>query len=202
MSDDRTETHVLVDDPSGAQSPDGTPLRTAIHFQEWWIRYRAQLPAHAFVLVGVDSARPGPDVLDAILGADVVLLPPSNPVVSIGTSLPVPGIADAVRATAAPVVGVAPIVGGAPVRGMADACLEAIGVETSAAAVALHYGSRPAGGILDGWVVDTADEAAVAEVTAAGIRCLARPTMMTDLDATAAIADACLTLAGSRAAER
>lgn len=202
MSDDRTETHVLVDDPSGAQAPDGTPLRTAIHFQEWWIRHRAQLPAHAFVLVGVESAAPGPDVLAAITDADVVLLPPSNPVVSIGTILQVPGIADALRETAAPVVGVSPIVGGAPVRGMADACLEAIGVATTAAAVATHYGARSSGGFLDGWIVDSADEDAVDEVTAAGIRCLARPTLMTDVAATAQIADACLRLADQIVASR
>ncbi len=99
MSDDRAETHVVVDDPSGGAAPDGTPLRTAIHFQEWWIRYRASLPAHGFALVGIDSAQPGPDVVEAIMSADVVLFPPSNPVVSIGTILQVPGIADAVRST-------------------------------------------------------------------------------------------------------
>jgi LPPG:FO 2-phospho-L-lactate transferase len=192
MSDDRAETHVIVDDPSGGTAPDGTPLRTALHFQEWWIRYRASLPAHGFALVGIDSAHPGPDVIEAVTSADLVIFPPSNPVVSIGTILQVPGIADAVRATRAPVVGISPIVGGAPVRGMADACLSAIGVETSAAAVALHYGARSAGGLIDAWLVDTADAACVPEVEAAGIRCHSVPTMMTDVDATARIAEASL----------
>ena len=195
MSDDRAETHVIVDDPAGGAAPDGTPLRTAIHFQEWWIRYRASLPAHGFALVGIDSAQPGPDVIEAVTSADLVLFPPSNPVVSIGTILQVPGIADAVRATRAPVVGISPIVGGAPVRGMADACLSAIGVETSAAAVALHYGARSAGGLIDAWLVDTADAACVPEVEAAGIRCHAVPTMMTDVEATARIAEASLEIA-------
>ncbi len=195
MSDDRAETHVIVDDPSGGTAPDGTPLRTAIHFQEWWIRYRAGLPAHGFALVGIDSAKPGPEVVEAIMSADVVLFPPSNPVVSIGTILQVPGIADAVRATRAPVVGVSPIVGGAPVRGMADACLTAIGLETSAAAVATHYGARTGGGLIDAWLVDSADATCVPEVEAAGIRCLAVPTMMTDVDATARIAEASLEVA-------
>ena len=195
MSDDRAETHVIVDDPTGAATPDGAPLRTAIHFQEWWIRYRASLPAHGFALVGIDSARPGPEVVEAIMSADVVLFPPSNPVVSIGTILQVPGIAEAIRVTRAPVVGVSPIVGGAPVRGMADACLTAIGLETSASAVATHYGARADGGLIDAWLVDTADAASVADVEAAGIRCVAVPTMMTDVDATARIADACLELA-------
>lgn len=192
MSDDRAETHVVVDDPTGATGPDGTPLRTAIHFQEWWIRYRAELPAHEFILVGIDTARPGPDVLSAIGDADLVILPPSNPVVSVGTILQVPGIADAVHSTPAPVVGVSPIVGGAPVRGMADACLRAIGVETTAAAVAGHYGSRASGGLLDVWLMDTADADHVSAVTELGITARAIPTMMTDVEAAADLARACL----------
>lgn len=192
MSDDRAETHVVVDDPSGATAPDGAPLRTAIHFQEWWIRYRAELPAHEFILVGIDEARPGPDVLSTISEADLVILPPSNPVVSVGTILQVPGIAEAVRTTSAPVVGVSPIVGGAPVRGMADACLRTIGVETTAAAVAAHYGARSAEGVLDAWLMDTRDAEQVPAVEALGITTRAVPTMMTDIDATAALARECL----------
>jgi len=192
MTDDRAETHVVVDDPTGATALDGTPLRTALHFQEWWIRYRAQLPAHEFVLVGADRAAPGPDVLEAITSADVVLLPPSNPVVSIGTILQVPGIAEAVRSTPAPVIGVSPIVGGAPVRGMADACLRAIGVETSATGVALHYGARHRGGLVDAWVIDSVDVAEAAGIQASGIRCVVAPTMMTDAEASAALARTCL----------
>lgn len=202
MSDERAETHVVVDDPSGATAPDGTPLRTAIHFQEWWIRHRAALPAHEFILVGIDAARPGPDVLDAISEADLVILPPSNPVVSIGTILQVPGIADAVRQTPAPVVGVSPIVGGAPVRGMADACLKAIGVETSAYAVAEHYGARMNGGLLDAWLMDTQDLDQVDRVRALGIAAQAVPTMMTDLEAAAALATHCLHAADDLAPHR
>jgi LPPG:FO 2-phospho-L-lactate transferase len=202
MSDDRAETHVVVDDPEGGTAPDGTALRTAIHFQEWWIRYRAGLRAHGFVVVGIDTAKPGPDVVDAIMSADVVLFPPSNPVVSIGTILQVPGIADAIRATTAPVVAVSPIVGGAPVRGMADACLAAIGVATSAAAVAVHYGARANGGLIDAWLVDTADAASVDDVASHGIRCVAEPAMMTDIEATARIAAACLEVAAEIRAGR
>jgi LPPG:FO 2-phospho-L-lactate transferase len=114
-----------------------------------------------------------------------VILPPSNPVVSIGTILAVPGIRAAVAAKT--VVGVSPIIGGAPVRGMADACLTAIGVETSARAVAAHYGPD----LLDGWLVDTADKAEDLD----GIAVRARPLLMTDLEATADIARAALDLA-------
>ena len=129
MSDDRVETHVVIDDGTGARS---------VHFQEWWVRLRAAVPASQIVATGADQARPAPGVLAAIEAADFVLLPPSNPVVSIGTIMAVPGIAEAVRAKT--VVGVSPIIGDAPVHGMADACLAAIGVATTATAVAAHYG--------------------------------------------------------------
>lgn len=188
MTDDRAETNVIIEDERG---------RRAIHFQEWWIKYRASIPAQGFVMVGVDQAKPAPGVLEAIETADIVLLPPSNPVVSIGTILQVPGIREAIATTAAPVVGLSPIVGGAPVRGMADACLTALGIETTAAAVAAHYGSRSNGGVLDGWLVDSADAGSVAAITANGITTQAVPLMMSDIDATAAMANAAIALAES-----
>ena len=113
-----------------------------MHFQEWWVRLHAAVPAAGSSLDGAAQARPAPGVLEAIAAADVVLFPPSNPVVSIGTILAVPGIAEAVRAKT--VVGVSPIIGGAPVRGMADACLAAIGVDATAAAVGARTTARPA----------------------------------------------------------
>ena len=195
MTDGRAETHVVVDDPSGAQNQDGSPARIAMHFQEWWIRYRAALPAHEIVLIGVETASAAPGVVEALETADVVLLPPSNPVVSIGTILQVAGVREALSATSARVIGLSPIVAGAPVRGMADACLTAIGVETSAAAVAAHYGSRASGGVLDAWLVDESDADAVSAVEALGITCRAVPLMMTDVEATAAMAAAALSLA-------
>ena len=143
-------------------------------------------------------------MLEAIADADLVLFAPSNPVVSIGTILGVPGIAEAVRRTAAPVVGVSPIIGGAVVRGMADACLHAIGVETSAVAVAEHYGARrvlPGGGhdagLIDGWLVDPADAAAAERLEAAGIRPMVRPLWFHSVEETAAIAADAIALAGS-----
>jgi LPPG:FO 2-phospho-L-lactate transferase len=181
MTDQRCETHVVVD-------LDGS--RRAVHFQEWWIKHRAALRARAFVQVGVDDARPAPGVLDAIAAADVVLLAPSNPVVSIGTILGVPGIRDAVRATPAPVVGLSPIVAGRPVRGMADACLPAIGVEVSAEGVGRHYGARGDGGILDGWLVHETDAAEVPGVVVRSV-----PLLMTDEAAAAGMAKTALELA-------
>ncbi len=211
MSDERVETHVVVMTDAG---------RRAVHFQEWWLRMRAATPAIEIVSIGAEAARPAPGVLDALTNTDVVLLPPSNPVVSIGSILAVPGIRAALAQTPAPVVGVSPIIGGAPVRGMADACLTAIGVATSAGAVGTHYGARhhtaqrgttadsatdsatadsttvrdpvTQDGILDGWLVDTADTGT--EVPGVTVR--ARPLLMTDVAATAEIVRAALELAG------
>jgi LPPG:FO 2-phospho-L-lactate transferase len=179
MSDDPVETHVVLSDPGGR----------VVHFQEWWVRLHAQTPAAEIIASGAADARPAPGVLDAIGEADVVLFPPSNPVVSIGTILAVPGVRAAV--SAATVVGVSPIIGGSPVRGMADACLAAIGVETSAAAVAAHYGP----GLIGGWLVDDQDKAAAEDPALAGIEVRALPLLMRDLPATAAIARAALDLA-------
>jgi LPPG:FO 2-phospho-L-lactate transferase len=181
-TDDAVETHVTFADG------------TRVHFQEWWVRLHAARPAVAIDVVGAESAGPAPGVVDAIETADVVLFPPSNPVVSVGAILAVPAIRAAVRRTAAPVVGVAPIIAGAPVRGMADACLDAIGVQTSAKAVAEHYGRRP-DGLLDGWLVDELDQVAADELSESGLPTRALPLLMTDEDASAAIAQAALDLA-------
>jgi LPPG:FO 2-phospho-L-lactate transferase len=189
MTDDRCETHVLVDIRDDAD-PSRTSRRT-IHFQEWWIRHKAGLPPHGFVQVGVADAKPAPGDLDAIGDTDIVLIAPSNPVVSIGTILAVPGIRDAVRSTPAPVVGLSPIVGGAPVRGMADACLPAIGVEVSADAVGRHYGARSAGGLLDGWLVHSSDHAQLPEAEVRAV-----PLLMSDDEATAQMVRAAVALAG------
>jgi LPPG:FO 2-phospho-L-lactate transferase len=171
MTDDRCETHVVVE-------LDGR--RQAIHFQEWWIKHRAALPAIAFVQIGLDEAEPAPGVVEAVLDADVVLVAPSNPVVSIGTILGLADIRDAVTSGPAPVAGLSPIIGSAPVRGMADSCLPAIGVEVSAEGVGRHYGARSDGGLLDAWLIADSDTADVPGVSVRAI-----PLLMTDDEATA-----------------
>jgi LPPG:FO 2-phospho-L-lactate transferase len=186
-TNDEVETHVVVDGADGESQ--------SMHFQEWWTRHRATLPARAFVQLDVESSTPAPGVLEAIAGADVVLLAPSNPVVSIGTILGIPGIRDAVASTSASVVGVSPIIGGAVVRGMADACLTAIGVETSASAVARHYASRASAGLLDAWLIAEEDAAIAPEVEAAGIRASVVPLWMRDLPTSTALAAATLAAA-------
>ena len=188
MSDNRCETHVVIDHPD-------TGARVAIHFQEWWIRYGAKLPAHEFIQVGLDTAQPAPGVIEAILNADLVLLPPSNPVVSIGTILAIPGMTEAIRNTSAPVLGLSPIVNNAPVHGMADACLSTINVQTNAAAVARHYGSRSDGGLLDYWLIDHTDADSLGEIEDLEITARAIPLLMTDVDAAGAMANSALDLA-------
>lgn len=179
MSDSPVETHVVL-------TEDGE--QRAVHFQEWWVRLRAGVPADRFVVAGLDRAGAAPGVLDAIRTADVVVLPPSNPVVSIGIILGVPGVRDALRGTTAPVVGVSPIVGGAPVRGHADACLAALGLPTTSAAVAGLYED-----FLDGWLVDPQDAALT--LPRARVRVHDEPLLMTDVAAAGRIAGAALTLA-------
>jgi LPPG:FO 2-phospho-L-lactate transferase len=183
MSDQRVETHVVVDAGSGRQE--------AIHFQEWWVRHRAALDPHAFVQVGVEAARPAPGVAEAFAAADAVLIAPSNPVVSIGTILGVPRLRESLLSTRARIVGVSPIVGGAVVRGMADRCLPVLGIEISAEGVGRHYGSRAAGGLLDAWLVHSGDGAAVPGVDVREV-----PLLMSSPEATAALARAALEAAG------
>ncbi|AKT51423.1 2-phospho-L-lactate transferase [Arsenicicoccus sp. oral taxon 190] len=188
MTDTPVETHVVVDDEAdpGAQR--------ALHFQEWWVRHQAALPARRFVVAGMDRATAAPGVLDAIRTADLVILPPSNPVVSIGIILTVPGVRDALRGTAAPVVGVSPVVGGRPVRGHADACLAALDLPTTTEAVVGLYAD-----FLDGWLVDDSDAASVTtlERRHPGLRVRSRPLLMTDVPAAAEIAGAAVDLARS-----
>ena len=167
----------------------GVARSSMIHFQEWWVRLHAAVPAEAITPVGAEAAAPAPGVLEAIADADFVLFPPSNPVVSIGPILAVPGIRAAVAAKT--VVGVSGIIGGAPVRGMADACLTAIGVETSAAAVAAHYGPELS---TAGWSTSRT-RPRVDDPALAGIAVRALPLYMRDVPSSAAIAQAAIDLA-------
>ncbi len=180
MTDTPVETHVVVDDGQG---------RRAVHFQEWWVRMRAAVAAEQFVVAGLDRATPAPGVLDALRSADVILLPPSNPVVSIGVILGVPGVRDALRGSAAPVIGVSPLIAGRPVRGHADACLSALGLPSTSEAVAGLYED-----FLDGWLVDPAD--AGLRLPRARVAVHAEPLLMTDVAAAGRIAAAALDLAG------
>jgi LPPG:FO 2-phospho-L-lactate transferase len=181
MTDFPVETHVVIGgDDAGAQR--------AVHFQEWWVRMNAAVPALKFIAVGMERATAAPGVLEAIQEADIIVLPPSNPVVSIGIILGVPGVREALRSSAAPVVGVSPLIGGAPVRGHADVCLTAIGLASTTQAVAGLYAD-----FLHGWLIDDAD------APAAGfdrrVEVASRPLVMRDLPSAADIAGAAVDLA-------
>ncbi|NUT34981.1 MAG: 2-phospho-L-lactate transferase [Hamadaea sp.] len=200
-TDDTSETHVvisaadaaeqgLVTSESAAAALEGGEY--AMHFQEWWVRFRAGIAAKRFVFVGSEQATPAPGVVDALTGADVILIAPSNPVVSVAPVLAIPGIRSALLAARGPVVGVSPIIAGAPVRGMADKCLSAIGVECTAAGVGAAYGARGAGGILDAWLVDSGD----AGIVVPGVTVRSAPLWMTDEEATAQMVRAALTAGG------
>jgi len=187
MSDERVETHVVVADPE--QPPTADVPDVALHFQEWWTRYRAAIPARRFLYVGADEAKPGAGVLEAVAAADLVLVAPSNPVVSVTPILAVPGVRDALAVASGPVIGVSPLIAGKPLRGHADACLAAIGVDCTAQGVGRHYGARSAGGLLDGFLVAEGENASIP-----GVRVAEAPLLMTDPGTTAAMVAACLEL--------
>ncbi|TMK22567.1 MAG: 2-phospho-L-lactate transferase [Actinobacteria bacterium] len=184
MTDDPVATRVLVLDEEGHELD--------LHFQEYWVGRRARDEVVSVRLDGADRARPGPGVLDAIASADAILLAPSNPVVSIGTILSIPGIRDAVRSSATPVVGVSPIVGGAPVRGMADKLMPAAGVDVTASGAASLYRD-----FLDGWVIDLVDAPLAPAIEAFGVRVEVAQTMMNTVEDAAALAKVALELARS-----
>lgn len=178
-SDNQVETHVRV---RGHDEPD-------LHFQEWWVRYRANLPVHEFHQVGLEQATVTHEARRALEDADLIVLAPSNPVVSIATILAIPGVRDALAKSAAPVVGVSPIINDTVIRGRADVCLEAVGVRTSAAAVADWYGATTDGGLLHGWLVDPIDRSKAEFRHNAGIDVQAVPLLLDTVERREAVID-------------
>ncbi len=176
MTDSPVETYVELRTP-GEQS--------ALHFQEWWVRYQAKLPAQGFHARGIESCTPAPGVLHALHQADLIILPPSNPIVSIGIILAVPELREALIHSTAPIVGVSPIVAGRPVRGHADACLAALGIATSALAVSSLYAD-----FLTGWLVAPGEATLNSGVAAwpDGLQVRECPLLMTDGPTTEALA--------------
>jgi LPPG:FO 2-phospho-L-lactate transferase len=158
------------------------PVRTRIQtpagwigFQEYFVREKAMVEVRGVEYAGAAEARPAPGVVEAIAGADLVVVCPSNPVTSIGPILAVPGITTALAATPAPVVAVSPIVGGAAVSGPAADLMRARGLEVSPAGVARAYAPW-----LRGLVIDERDRAAAPTLVALGVRPTVADTLMTD----------------------
>ena len=183
VSDDRITTRIDAVDPASGE-------RLDLHFQEYWVRRHATDHVKGIRYEGAAGARPAPGVLDAIARADAVILCPSNPVVSLGPILAVPGIREAVAARRPDTVGVSGIVAGAPVAGMADKLLPAVGLEVTAAGAADAYR-----GLLGGWVIDARDRALAPRIEATGVRVAVTDTIMVDDDAAERLARTTLELA-------
>ena len=166
-----------------------------LHFQEWWVGERAVPDVARVEFRGAEQAVPAPGVVEAILDAEVVVVAPSNPVVSVAPIRAVPAVAAALATTPARIVGVSPIVGGRVVRGMAHRLLPAVGAGVDAAGVARWYGARRDGGLLDAWVIDDTDAGALDEVRALGLASLATDTLLDDPEVAAALARDVLRLA-------
>ena len=154
-----------------------------VGFQEYFVHRRHAVSVAAVRFEGAASSRPGPGVLEALDGADTVIVCPSNPVVSIGPVLAVPGVADHLRRRRERIVGVSPIIAGRALKGPADRLLTEMGFESSAVGVARWYASWV--GTL---VIDEADAHLADAVEAEGVRCLVAPTIMSDVPRSAELA--------------
>ncbi len=175
MSDDRVATRITV------RGPDGTPNELAM--QEWFVRERAEPPVLSVHFAGADAARPAPGVLEALATADAIVICPSNPVISIGPVLAVPGIRDALAARRDRVVAVSPIVGGRPVKGPADRLMAPLDIEVSSVGVARAYRDVCATVVID--QVDADDRQ---RIEALGVRVVVTDTLMRDARVAAALA--------------
>lgn len=160
-----------------------------LHFQEYWVKRGAQDEVKEVRYEGAETAGPAPGVLEAVAGADAILICPSNPVASIWPILAVPGIREAVGARREQVVGVSPIVGGAPLAGMADRLMPVAGLEVSAVGAARAYE-----GLLAGWVIDDVDRSLAPRVQELGIRVAVTDTIMESDEKAAALAATALEL--------
>ncbi|MCC6175074.1 MAG: 2-phospho-L-lactate transferase [Chloroflexi bacterium] len=168
------------------RSPDGW-----LAFQEYFVHRRAQDEVLEIAYDGAERAQPAPGLLDAIRTAAVVILSPSNPLVSIGTILAVPGVRDALRSTPAPIVGISPIVGGATIKGPADRMMRGLGMEVSAVGVARVYAD-----FLDVLVIDQQDAELASRVEETGVQAVVTDTIMRDVSASARLAAVVLDAAG------
>jgi LPPG:FO 2-phospho-L-lactate transferase len=180
MSDDPVPTHIITD-------------AGEVHFEEYFVRRRAQDAVRGVRYVGVEAARPAPGLLDLIATAEAILIAPSNPVVSIGPILAIPGVRAAISASPAPVITVSPIVGGAPIKGPAAPLMRAVGLEVSAMGAAQAYA-----GLLDGIVIDQVDADLAPQIAALGLRVAVTDTIMRGPVEKANLARVALQLAEAR----
>lgn len=175
MSDDRVATRVTVRRDDGREE--------VLAMQEWFVRERATPPVVAVDFDGIGTARPAPGVLAALESAETILICPSNPVISIGPILAVPGVREVLTRRRDRVVGVSPIIAGAPVKGPADRLMGPLGIEVSCVGVARAYAD-----FCGTLVIDSGDEHRAREVEATGVHAVVADTLMTDARVAAALA--------------
>jgi LPPG:FO 2-phospho-L-lactate transferase len=171
--------------PSMIRTPAGY-----FHFQEYLVQRGGREDVLEVVYEDIAHASPAPGVLQALSQAEAILFCPSNPIISVGTILAVPGIREAIRSRTAPVVAISPIVQGATLKGPADLMLRGLGFEVSAYGVAQYYG-----GLLDGYILDTLDADLAPRVATLGLRVDVTNSIMNTLDDKVALARAALNLA-------
>jgi LPPG:FO 2-phospho-L-lactate transferase len=172
MTDQRAETMINTDEGM-------------LHFQEYLVQRRTEPAVRGVLYDGIEVAVPAPGVCEAIREADGLIIPPSNPIASIGTILAVPGIRQVLAARHGRLVAVSPIVQGATLKGPADKLMLASGYEASALGVARYYGK-----LLDGFVLDLLDVALTQAVQGMGIEVRAVNTVMSSPDVRRALAKA------------
>ena len=174
--------------------PVSTRVRTAdgvLGFQQYFVGRHHDIAVSEIILDGIESARPGADVIGAIESADAIVIAPSNPLVSIGPVLAVAGIRDALIARRSAVCAVSPIIGGAALKGPADRMLVELGHESSAVGVARLYAP-----FCSSLVIDTVDAALATAVDALGVRAVVTDTIMARPGVGASLAKACLAACG------
>ena len=164
MTDDKFETRIVTKDGS-------------VHFEEYLVKRGAKDAVFGVEFLGAESAKPAAGVIDSVLNAELVVVCPSNPIVSIGTILAVKGIRDALRQTNAKKVAVSPIIAGAPIKGPADKLLQGLGFEVSSFSVAKLYGD-----FLDTFIIDTADSSEKNKIEKLGIEVKVTNTIMRTLE--------------------
>jgi len=186
VTDDPLRTIIRTDPSAALRTGDGL-----LDFQEYFVKRGARDPVREVIFQGADSARPAPGVLDAIQDAKAVLVAPSNPFLSIGPILAIPGVREALRDTEARVAAVSPIVGGAALKGPAAQMLRDQGLEASAVTIARLYQD-----FLDMLVIDSVDAALRPEIESLGLEVVATDTIMSSMEKKAALARTVLDAVG------
>ena len=164
MTNDKFETRIRIEEGS-------------IHFEEYFVKRGSREKVLGVEFVGASNAKPSPKVIDSIMNAEMVVICPSNPIVSIGTILSIDGIREALKKTSARIVGISPIVAGAPIKGPADKLLLGLGFEVSAFSVAKLYSD-----FLDAFVIDNVDAAEKGRIENLGVRVKTTNTVMKSLE--------------------